>query len=151
MMGAAHFLASMTVEFKNNYSREIYKLLIKQDHAFRYNAKYLHLKKEESNVDDRFVFLFLCKKILESTNEELSIYIYFLRRKGFQLTVSEKDGIGIIPNLENWNTAEKWKPNNGIEKFKEAWLMIKQEDKEWIQNVFDNMPQEFPEFSQVNL
>ena len=64
MVGTANFLSHVTDDFKRDYSRAIYKLLAKQDLAFRHGAKGLHLGENDCDVNDRFVFLFICKKVL---------------------------------------------------------------------------------------
>ena len=148
MAGIAHFLSQITDEFKKKYSRAMYKLLAKRDLAFRHGAKDLHLG-DDCNVDDRFVFLFICKKMLEHNDEELAHSFYILRATGFNFVVTEQSGISIRPN-ERWNTAGDGEPSNSVENFMYAWrLSIPQAKREWIKTEFESMEHDFPEFAAV--
>ena len=145
MVGTANFLSHVTDDFKRDYSRAIYKLLAKQDLAFRHGAKGLHLGENDCDVNDRFVFLFICKKVLESRAHN----IYILRGTGFNFTVSEQNGVSIRP-MEGWNTAKEGEPSNGVANFTYAWrLSIPQEKRKWIKSELDNMEYDFPEFAAV--
>ena len=134
----------------NEYSRAMYRLLAKQDLEFRYGAKEFHLGKSDCDAIDRFAFLFLCKKMLERGDRSLSESIYTLRKTGFRLTVSEKNGVCIRPT-EAWNTAPKGAQSNGLERFKSVWFCVPLEKRTWIKKVFENMPEDFPEFSEAKV
>ena len=154
MLTTPQFLASLTDTEKDTYSRAYYKLLMRQDPAFRHKAKVLHLGKDESDADDRFIFLYLCKRIQEEDEylkRELSVYIYMLREVSFRLVPSGKHGVSIRPDTSKWNTAGKGAPSNGMEQFKSAWFIISQEYRDWMKKVFEEMPKDFPEISEKNV
>ena len=146
-MDTAQFLSCISDDMKDEYARAMYKLLKKQDLAFRHFYSKLHLGKNDSDATDRFAFLFLCKKVFELKNDELAQQLYDLRMTGFRLTTSSRTGsVSIRPDTDKWNTAKDGEPNNGVERFKDAWVKVKQENRDWVKQVFSTMPYDFPEF-----
>lgn len=134
-MDTATFLKGMTSDFREEYPRVVYKLVAKQDPAFRWIGKQgkFHLSQKETNDIDRFVFLYLCKKMLEAGETELALTIYKLREKGFLFVLRQNGEIGLIPKEETKDT------------LREDWKAIPLEKRTWIQHVFQNMSQDFPE------
>lgn len=142
------FVRGLPTITKNHYARAAYALLKKQDLAFRHREKRFHLGRDETDADDRFLFLFLCRKLLEQKATSLAECIYSFRENGFRFIVSPyASSVGICATISGWNTNAPGEPDNAAEQFKKAWKKISYEDRLWMQSVFDHLAEDFPEYT----
>ena len=149
MVGTAYFLSHLTDGFKRDYSRAVYDLLAKHDLSFRYGAKALHLEEATCDPNDRFAFLYICKKTLEKRDRNLALAMYSLRVTGFNFILSDKYGVSIRP-MDKWNTAGAGEPSNSVQNFLYAWRIgIPQTKRKWIKAELENMEYGFPEFNGI--
>lgn len=140
------FAKNLSDEFKTNYARAVYALLCKQDNDFLHAAKRLHLGGKETDVDDRFLFLYLCRNLLDRKDDRLKKRIYAIRERGFYFILHPTaKQIGIVANIRGWNTKPSGEEDDAQEQFLEAWRLLPEEDRRWMQDIFDNLPSAFPE------
>lgn len=129
-----------------DYARAVYALLCKQDNDFLHAAKRLHLGSKETDVDDRFLFLYLCRSLLDRKDGTLKKYIYALREKGFYFVLVPKARrIGMLAGIRGWNTNPASEEDNAQENFIDAWRIIPEKDRMWMQATLDSLPYAFPD------
>lgn len=134
----AQFVDGLSDAEKLESARADYRFMM-TDATFAASAKKLSLV--DTDLNDRFLFLYLCRAMKEGLSEEsyhnFASYIYYLRQVSLPLKVSTT-GIATRPDTAKWRMSDT--EDDGVKMFQNAWSIIPKEFRLWIKKAFESLP-----------